>query len=98
MPVQVPLSGASNVTALSLRPEYRINPQWVVSGLFGYTQIESLDSPLWSDAWLADATLKYDIWRNKTLTLEYQYSSIVSNAPMSTANRNLIVMSASYRF
>ena len=97
-PVQIPLSSSTNVTSISLRPEYRITPQWAVSGLFGYTQIEYPGSPLWSNAWLADATLKYDIWRNMTLALEYQYSSIVSNAPMSTANRNLIVMSASYRF
>ncbi len=31
-------------------------------------------------------------------TWEYQYSSIVSNVPLSTAIRNFITMSASYRF
>ena len=97
-PVQIPLSSSTSVTAMTLRPEYTITPQWTVSGLFGYTRIDYLDSPLWDDAWLADATLRYNIWRNMTLTLEYQYSSIVSNAPLSTANRNLIVLRASYRF
>lgn len=97
-PVQIPVSSSTNITAITLRPEYRIAPQWTVSGLFGYTQVEYPGSPFWDNAWLADATLRYDIWRNLTLTLEYQYASIVSNAPMSTANRNLIVMHASYKF
>ena len=35
---------------------------------------------------------------NLTLTWEYQYSSIVSNVPLSTAIRNFITMNASYRF
>ena len=97
-PVQVPVSSSTNVTAITLRPEYNISPQWSASGLFGYTRIESIGSPVLETAWLADATLRYNIWQNLTLSWEYQYSSTVSNQPMSSASRNLIVMHASYRF
>ena len=43
-------------------------------------------------------SFRYDMRRNLTLTWEYQYSSIVSNVPVTTAIRNLMTMSASYRF
>ena len=57
-----------------------------------------IGSSFFEDVWLADARLSYDIWRNMTLTLEYQYSSIVSNEPLTGANRNFVRMSATYRF
>ena len=97
-PVQIPVSSSTEVTAITLRPEYKISPQWSAAGLFGYTRIEYIGSPALETAWLADATLRYNILQNLTLSWEYQYSSIVSNQPLSSANRNLIVMHASYRF
>lgn len=97
-PVQIPISSSTDVTAITLRPEYKINPQWTASGLFGYTRIEYIGSPVLETAWLADATLRYNILQNLTLSWEYQYSSIVSNQPNSNANRTLIMMRASYRF
>lgn len=97
-PLQVSLSSSTNVTSIALRPEYRIAPAWTLTGLFGYIRVEYLGSPALSTAWLADATLRYDIWRNLSLSWEYQYSGIVADLPLSSAVRNLIVMRASYRF
>ncbi len=97
-PVLFPVSASTDITATTLRSNYRISPQWQVSGTFGYTQALYIGSPIVENIWLADAILRYDIWRNMTLTLEYQYASIVSNAPFTSANRNFINMTAQYRF
>jgi hypothetical protein len=95
---QVPISSSARITATALQPQFIINPKWTLSGLFGYTRIDYIGSSGFENAWLADAQVKYSMWRNLALTLEYQYSAIVSNVPQSTANRNLILMRATYQF
>jgi hypothetical protein len=69
-----------------------------VNASLAYTQNLFIGSPFFENAWLADVNLAYDIWRNMTLTLDYQYSSIVSNEPMTSTNRNFITISALYKF
>ena len=97
-PEQIPLSSSTRITSTSLRTQYAISPQWTAIGTFGYTRTEYIDSPQRDSAWLADVVLSYDIWRNMTLTWEYQYTSIISNAANTSASRNLVTMSANYRF
>lgn len=97
-PLLIPLSDSTDTTTVGLNTTYAISPQWSVSGTFSYTHIAFIGSSIFEDAWLADTRLNYDIWRNMRLTLEYQYSSIVSNEPLTSANRNLVMMSATYRF
>ena len=81
-----------------LRTDYRISQQWSTSGSLGYTHVQDIGSTAWQDAWFADAVLRYDMWRDLTLSLEYQYSSVLTNVPFGPANRNFITMSAAYRF
>ena len=98
MPEQIPLSSSTRITSTSLRTQYAISPQWTAIGDFGYTRTEYIDSPQLNNAWFADVILSYDIWRNMTLTWEYQYTGIISNAANTSARRNLVTMSANYRF
>ena len=97
-PVLIPLSDSTDTTSVGLNTNYAISPQWSVNGTLTYSHIAYIGSSFFEDAWLADARLNYNIWRNMTLTLEYQYSSIVSNEPLTSANRNFIMTSATYRF
>ncbi len=97
-PLQVAVTSSTQITATSLRSAYAINPQWTLTNLFGFTRVQYIGSPIWDNSWVADTTLRYDIWRNLSLTWDYQYSTIISNAPQTTAVRNLITMSATYRF
>ena len=97
-PQQIALSSSTRITSTSLQAQYTISPLWQLHGTFGYTRTEFFNSPQLDNAWLADVVLSYDIWRNMTLTWEYQYSSIVSNAALTSAQRNLFSMSANYRF
>ena len=53
---------------------------------------------MWDNSYIVDAQLSYNIRRNLTLSWEYQYSTIISNAPLSTAVRNLAIMNATYKF
>ena len=97
-PVQVPLGASTRNTNTSLQAQYSISPLWQLHGTFGYTRTAYINSAQLNNAWLADVVLSYDIWRNMTLTWEYQYTSAVSNVPFTNATRNLFTMSANYRF
>lgn len=97
-PLQVPLSSSSQITVLSLHSQYAITPQWTATGLFSYSNVKSLGSPTWEDAWIAAATLSYAVRRDLTLTWQYQYGSIVSNETLTNATRNFVSMSAAYKF
>ncbi len=96
--VQVPLGASTVTTSFGLRSTYQLTQQWFASCQLTYARIEYVDSPRLDNTWVFDATLRYDIWRNMSLTWEYRYSSILSNAPLTTATSNFGVMGATYRF
>ena len=98
IPVQIPLSASTRITTSSLQTSYTISRQWTASGSLSYSKIEFIDSSRLDNAWLTDATLSYDIWRNLTLGWEYQYANIASNVPFESSKRNYINMSATYKF
>jgi len=97
-PLQVSLSSSAALTTSTLTTHYVISQQLNVTGSLGYTHIQDIGSSAWDDAWLADVTFRYDLWRDLALSLEYQYSSIISNVPFTPANRNLVTLGALYKF
>src|SRR5262249_12439047 len=72
-PVLIPESAGTNITASTLQSTYRLTPQWATSARVAYTRVEYIDSTRTDNAFLADAYVSYDIWRNMTLSWEYQY-------------------------
>jgi len=96
--VQVPLTTSTRITSASLQSNYQIAPQWFATALMGYTQINYIGSARVDNSWVLDATLRYDIWRNMSLSWEYRYRSILSNAPLVSATSNFITMGATYKF
>jgi hypothetical protein len=97
-PVQIPLSASTRITSASLQSGYEITPQWFTSWQLGYTHIEYIGSPRLDNVWLLDATLRYDIWRHMSLTWEYRYSSVLSNAPLASTTTNYGMMGTTYKF
>jgi Putative beta-barrel porin 2 len=97
-PVQISLGTSTHITSASLQSSYQIAQQWFASLQLGYTRIEYIDSPRLDNAWVVDAILRYDIWHNMSLTWEYRYRSILSNAPLVSATSNYVVMGATYNF
>ena len=65
---------------------------------WAYSRIEYVDSPRLDNGWVLDATLRYDIWRNMSLTWEYRYTSLLSNAPLQSVTSNYGIMGATYKF
>jgi hypothetical protein len=96
--VQIPLSTSSRVTSASLKSSYEFIPQWFAAIELGYTRVEYVIIPRLDNSWILDATVRYDIWRNMSLTWEYRYRSILSNVPFISANSNYGMMGATYKF
>jgi hypothetical protein len=97
-PVQIPLGASTRITSTSLTSSYSFSPQWSTSENVGYTRIEYIGSSRLDNAWSAGATLSYDIWRNTKLTWQYQFTSVLSNAPLTSTKQDLITISADHKF
>lgn len=95
---QVPIGASTEITTGGLRLGYEITRQWFVNYQLGYSRIQYVDSPRLDNGWVVDATLRYDIWRNLSLTWEYRYSTLISNVPLASATSNTGIMGATYKF
>jgi hypothetical protein len=96
--VQIPLGTSTRITSASLLSSYEITSQWFATWQLGHTRIEYIDSPRLDKSWILDATLRYDIWRNTSLTWQYRYRSVLSNAPFVSATSNYAMMGATHKF
>lgn len=96
--VQVPLTASTHIISASLRTDYEIAPLWFAGCQLGYVRIEYVGSPRLDNSWLLDATLRYDVWRDMSIAWQYRYRSIISNAPLASANSNFVMMGTTYRF
>ena len=94
----VPVSASTRTTSISLNSGYLLSKQWSVLGRFNYTRVDYLDTPQLDNSWLADVVLQYQLSQRLTLSWEYQYSSIVSNVPLTSSKRNFVGMNSAYKF
>ncbi len=96
--ISIPTSASTRTTATALKSDYAISKLISTYAVLGYTRIEYVDSPQLDIAWLGSVGIKYDIWRNMTLTLDYQHTQIVSNAPGVSSVRDYVAFGNKYRF
>ena len=94
----IPVSSSTRITATSLNTSYLLSVQWSINGTFGFTRVDYINSPQWDNSWLADVAFRYQVTPRMTLSWEYQYSSIISNIPLSNSQRNFVSMGANYKF
>src|SRR5262249_15517255 len=86
------------VTAI-LQSTYGISPNWSVGVRGGYALGDFIGvSGFNNHGWLAGASFNYEIWRNLMLTLDYQYSTVQSDAPFSDFTRNRYTAGLTYRY
>ena len=97
-PVQVSLGSSTHTTSASLQSNYELTPQWFTSLQLGFTRIEYVSSTRLDNAWVLDGILRYDVWRDMSLTWEYRYRSVQSNVPLVSATSNYVTMGTMYRF
>jgi Putative beta-barrel porin 2 len=96
--VQVPIGASTVVTSYGLRSTYQITQQWFANCQLSYSRIEYVESPRIDNSWVLDTTLRYDIWRNMSILWEYRYSTVISNAPLTSFSQNYAIVGATYRF
>jgi hypothetical protein len=86
------------ITAI-LQTTYGLSRSWSVGVRGGYTRGEFIGvSGLNNQGWLVGASFNYEIWRNLMLTLDYQYTTVNSDAQFSEFTRNRYTAGVTYRY
>jgi hypothetical protein len=85
-------------TAAVLQSNYSLSTQWSATARLGYMKYEYVDSSRLDDAWNAGARIDYKVWQNVALSLEYQYTKLSSNIPLTSYTRNVITAGALYKY
>jgi Putative beta-barrel porin 2 len=94
LPAGVPLRATNAV----LQANYNLSRWWWVGARAGYTQAKFFGFDRVDDGWMAGASFNYEVWRNLLLTLDYQYSTVHSNAAFSDFTRNVYTAGLTYRY
>lgn len=90
---------ATEITTALLNVGYKGLPQdWTTSARFGFVHTIYIASPRIDNGWLTGARVTYEFWRNLGITLDYQYESLESNAPLSSFNQHMVTLGASYKY
>ena len=72
---------------------------WSIGVRGGYTRGDFIGlSGLDNHGWLAGASFNYEILRNLMLTLDYQYTTVQSDAAFSDFTRNQYTAGLTYRY
>ena len=96
--VSVPTSSSTRTTATALRGDYVVTKLVTAYGVFGYTWIDYVNGIERDNSWLAAAGLKYNIWPNMALTLDYRHAQLDSNVPNVSFTRDYVGVGAHYEF
>ena len=95
----VPQGIPSRTTTAILQTTYGLSRLWSVGVRGGYTRGDFIGvSGLDNHGWLAGASFNYEIWRNLMLTLDYQYTTVQSDAAFSDYTRNQYTAGLTYRY
>jgi hypothetical protein len=81
-----------------LQTNYAIAKWWSVGARAGYTRSQYYGIPRLDNGWMAGASFNYEVWRNLLLTLDYQYSTVQSDAVLSDFARNLYTAGLTYKY
>jgi hypothetical protein len=96
--LQIPTTTSTRITTASTRGDYEITSLWFASWLMSYTRVQYVGSPRLDNSWVFDATLRYDIRRDTSLTWEYRYLDTKSNSAFASATSNFFSMGATHKF
>jgi hypothetical protein len=92
-------SGAAYITTALLNVQYKgLPPDWSTSARFGYVRSDYFDIGRTDNGWLAGVNVRYAIWRNLGLTLDYQFTSLDSGVANQSYDQHMVSIGASYRY
>ena len=95
----VPQGIPSRTTTAILQTTYGLSRLWSIGVRGGYTRTDFVGlSGLDNHGWLAGASFNYEILRNLMLTLDYQYTTVQSDAAFSDYTRNQYTAGLTYSY
>jgi len=93
-PAGIPLLATNAI----LQTNYNISQWWWIGARVGYTRSKYYGIDRLDNGWMGGASFNYEIWRNLLLTLDYQYSTVHSDAVLSDFTRNVYTAGLTYRY
>lgn len=96
--VGIPTNASTQITTISFKSNYVFSVQTSVYGVVSDTLINYIDSPRTDTSWFASVGIRHQVRDNLSLTLDYQYSRLISDQPLTSFTRNLVSLGAIYNF
>ena len=93
-PAGIPLLATNAI----LQTNYNISQWCWVGARMGYTRSKFYGFDRLDTGWMAGASFNYEIWRNLLLTLDYQYSTVHSDAVLADFTRNVYSVGLTYKY
>jgi hypothetical protein len=94
----IPAGTPTLSTNAILQSNYAISQSWSIGGRVGYSQARYYGISRLDNGWLAGASFNYEIWRNLLLTLDYQWSTVRSDAAFADFTRNAYTAGLTYKY
>jgi len=94
----VPAGNPTRTISSLLQSNYSISRVLKFGVRGGYTRSDFIGINRVDNGYMAGASLNYEVWRNLMATLDYQYMTVSSNAPMSDFTRNVYTAGITYRY
>ena len=94
LPAGVPLLATNAI----LQVNYNIAQWWWIGARVGYTRSQFYGLDRRDNGWMAGGSFNYEMWRNLLVTLDYQYSTVHSDAVLSDFARSMYTAGLTYRY
>jgi len=96
--ISVPITQSSQLTTIAYKSNYIFSPQTTIYGVLSDTMIAYLGTTRIDNTWLASVGIRHQLRQNLALTLDYQYTDLHSQVPVTGFSRNLVTLGAHYTF
>ena len=96
--IGITTSSSVQVTSIAYKTNYQLTQQATLYGVVSDNRIAYFDSSRVDNSWLVSAGITYQARANLSLTLDYQYTRLISPAPDTSVTRNLVSLGAHYHF
>jgi hypothetical protein len=93
-PAGIPMLATSAI----LQTNYNLSQWWWIGARMGYTRSKFYGFDRLDTGWMGGASFNYEIWRNLLLTLDYQYSTVHSDAVLADFTRNVYTAGLTWKY
>ena len=94
----VPAGTPTRTITSLLQTNYALTRVLSVGARLGYTHGTFIGIDRVDNGYMGGASLNYEVWRNLLATLDYQYSTVRSTAPLSDFTRNVYTAGLTYHY